>query len=64
MSYVNIFDILDKKHTAVAASTGRGVDNSVSGRCPKCKEPFGTANLDVGLVYYCNPCKVALPITE
>lgn len=64
MSYLNVFELLDKNKATASARKGTGVDNTVSGRCPKCRNPFGTAIIDVGTVYYCSACKVAMPITE
>lgn len=59
---------LDERHKSVA-STGRKlstVDNSeqTSGKCPKCRNAFGTGVTPVGTVFYCAECRVALPIIE
>lgn len=38
--------------------------NGISGECPKCKQPFGTALVAGDEIYYCEKCRVSQPITQ
>ncbi len=62
--YLNPLEMKNK----ATASSGKlsNVDNSIerAGCCPKCKQTFGTGSTPVGQVYYCNGCRVAMPIIE
>lgn len=62
--YINPLD--DRNKSVASSGKLSTVDNSEStnGKCPKCKDTFGTGVTPVGTVYYCSQCRVALPIIE
>lgn len=62
--YLNPLEIKNK--ATASSSKLSAVDNSVelAGSCPKCKQTFGIGSTPIGQVYYCNGCRVAMPIIE
>ena len=58
-----ILNPLDKivSESSDNVSTSR-MDNSTPGRCPKCKSPMITALVSTEEVFYCDKCRVTLPI--
>lgn len=36
--------------------------HSDANHCPKCKKPFGTANIEGDQVFYCESCRVTHPM--
>lgn len=63
---LSIFDLGEKQ---TSESGGRGMKATagamaldVEGQCPKCNKAMGTATAMNETVYYCEPCRVSLPL--
>lgn len=45
-------------------ATAGAMDLDVAGQCPKCKMQMGTALVLSETVYYCDSCRVSLPLSS
>lgn len=62
MKVFNIFDALERQEP-ISKNTSVSMVNTDFGMCPKCKNKMDIAtNHDGEKVYYCEKCRVALPI--
>lgn len=63
---MEIINLWKDKPTAVASTThvaeAAALSLEIEGQCPKCKAQMGHAYASGEQVYYCEPCRVALPL--
>jgi hypothetical protein len=59
-----IFNPLSSVSTDVLESLSKRLINDTPGKCPKCENLMGIAQIDSEDVYYCEPCRVCQPIPE
>lgn len=50
--------------TSHMEATAGAMDLDVAGQCPKCKMQMGTALVLSETVYYCDSCRVSLPLSS